>query len=176
MKSMEFFLKFQRSYKNSTVENESLRRKLKDSEAAIAALHESYAQKESELLLSEGHIASLETQLSEDVSKAQSRIHKLEADLAVAHVESEGLLTGYSVLEEEIAQIKGKQAEIELQVQSLTSRLAMTQHKAVAQYDKAKLAVKLAFGLKKKFRRAKEQLRRDKVKARDLYKQLSFAS
>ena len=70
MKSLELFLKFQRSYESSTTENEIMRKKLKDSKAAMVNLNESYAQKKSELLLSKERIASLETQLFEDISKA----------------------------------------------------------------------------------------------------------
>jgi predicted nuclease with TOPRIM domain len=103
MKSMEFFLEFRRSYENSTIENKILRKKLEDSEAAMVAFREPYAQKESELLLSGEWITSMDAQLSEDVSKVQSRIQELEANLVVAHFESEGLLTGYSAFEEEIA-------------------------------------------------------------------------
>jgi hypothetical protein len=52
MKSMDYFLKFQRSHKDSIVENEILRKKLEDSEAALVKLCESHDQKEKELLLS----------------------------------------------------------------------------------------------------------------------------
>jgi chromosome segregation ATPase len=96
----------------------------------------------------------LETQLFEDGSKEKLRIQDLETDLAAAHAKSESLLTDYSALEEELIQVKGKQAKVELQVKSLTSKLEMT-HKVVAQYARAESAVESAFSLKRRFHRAK---------------------
>ena len=42
------------------------------------------------------------------------RIQELEADLVAANAKSKSLLTDYSALEEELAQVKGKQAEVDL--------------------------------------------------------------
>jgi hypothetical protein len=65
-----------------------------------------------------------------------------------------------------------KRVDAELQSKALTKRLAKTQDEAMAQYSIAESA----FGLKRKFCRAKEQVRKYKKKAQSFYKQLTFAS
>ena len=56
----------------------------------------------------------------------------MEVDLAAANAKSKSLLTNYLALEKELAQVKGKQAEVDLQVKSLTSKIEMTQDVVVA--------------------------------------------
>lgn len=110
MNGMDYFLKFWRSQEDSTAESESLRKRLEDSEVALALLQ---TQKERELALSGERIAALEAKLAEDNSTTHARINDLEVKLVVTNVTSEKAIKDHSDIQKELSSMRIK-AELEL--------------------------------------------------------------
>jgi hypothetical protein len=156
MHSMDYFFKLRRSQENDTSDNEFLRKKVEDSEAALALAQ---AQKEQELSHLRTHIVALEIRLSEDALVAQAKINDLEATLTANNMAIQNV-------QKELSSVK---IQVELDSKALEVRISHSLKEAATQRSRAE-------GIKAHLHRAMEQLHKYKEKARSFYRQFTFIS
>jgi hypothetical protein len=155
MKGMNFYLRFRRSYENSITENESLKKRLEDSDTNLARLQESYARREKEI--AENNLA------------VQARIRDLECKLEVVCVISKSVLKDH-------LRIHTRFTSAKIEADRLSMRLLDATNEKAAFHNRTEILSQSILDMKMKFRRAKEKLHKYKEKAQSFYQQLTFAS
>jgi hypothetical protein len=161
MHSMDYFFRLRRSQESDTSDSELLRKRAEDSALALTQ-----AQKEQELSHLRACIAALETRLSEDALVAQAKVNDLEATLAASN-------TMIQSIQKELSSVK---IQSELDSKALEVRISHSLEEAVAQRSRAKDLLTSNLSMRARLHLAKEQLHKYKEKARNFYKQFTFAS
>jgi chromosome segregation ATPase len=148
MKGMNFYLRFRRSYENYITENESLKKRLEDSDTNLARLQESHARREKEI--PENNLA------------VQARIRDLECMLEVVCVISKSVLKDHS-------RIHTKFTSAKIEADRLSMRLLDATNEKAAFHNRTEILSQSILDIKMKFRRAKEKLHKYKEKAQSFF-------
>jgi cell division septum initiation protein DivIVA len=116
MKGMNFYLRFRKSYENSITENESLKKRLEDSDSNLARLQESHAKREKEI--------------AENNLVVQARIRDLECKLKAACVISKSVLKDHSAIHTMFTSAKVEADRLNTRLLDATSERAAFRNRA----------------------------------------------
>jgi phage I-like protein len=136
MHGMDYFFRLRRSQENDTSNNELLRKRVEESEAALALVQ---IRKEQELSHLRARVDALETQMSKDALVAHAKINDLEATITANN-------TAIQSLSKELSSVK---IQAELESKESEVRISHSLEEAATQCSKAE-------GIRAHLRRAKE--------------------